>query len=205
MGLLHAKPRLDRRESAGGITTVVPQMMEGPTMISLCRRALVLLSVPAAAGAMFALPQAAQASLPHPAAAAVARPLIDGGGNDLSILTAKHNEPVDMADVGSGSMFTKVTVGSHFELMDSNGLCLTVNTSEGNEVYAESCSKAPSTLWFDQAESGGNLINSVLLSNEGITGHLTADHSFSCTTIRVLLFAQGGLAAGDCHQKWNGA
>ena len=220
MGLSHAKPQLfpqsdrrnqsslaclDRRESAGGITTVVHQMMEGPTMISLCRRALVLLAVPAAAGAMFALPQAAQASPPHPAAAAAGHALTDGGGTDLSILMTAHNQFVDMQDVGSGSTFTKVSVGGgEFELMAA-GLCLTVNTSDGDAVSAESCSGASSTLWFDQAESGGNLINSLLLSNEGITGHLTADPSLSCTTIRAILFAQGGLAAGNCHQEWNGA
>jgi len=173
-------------------------------MISFCRRALVLLAVPAAAGAMFALPQAAQASPPHPAAPAAAHPLTDGGGIDLSILMTAHNQLVDMRDMGSGSAFTKVAVGADFELM-ADGLCLTVNASQGNAISAESCSGASSTLWFDQAESGGNLINSVLLSNEGITGHLTANPKVSCITIGAVLFAQGGLAAGNCHQEWNGA
>ncbi len=176
-------------------------------MIRLCRRALVLLSVPAAAGAMFALPQAAQASPPHPAAPAAAHPLIDGGGTDLSILMTAHNQLVDMQDVGSGSTFTKVPTGAgDFELKaSSNGLCLTVNAADGDAVSAESCSGATSTLWFDRAESGGNLIDSVLLNNEGITGHLTANPDVSCTKIGAILFAQGGLPAGDCHQKWSGA
>jgi hypothetical protein len=175
-------------------------------LISLCRRALVLLSVPAAAAAMLALPQAAQASPPHPAAAAAAHPLIDGGGTDLSILMTAHNQLVDMQDVGSGSTFTKVAVGAgEFELKASNGLCLTVNAADGDAIFSESCSGAASTLWFDQAESGGNLINSVLLSGEGITGHLTANPDVSCTRIGAILFAQGGLPAGNCHQKWSGA
>jgi hypothetical protein len=182
-------------------------MLEGPTMISPCRRALVLLSVPAAAAAMLALPQAAQASPPHPVVAAAAHPLIDGGGNDLSILMTAHNQFVDMQDVGSGSTFTKVATGAgDFELKaSSNGLCLTVNAADGNAITSESCSGATSTLWFDQAESGGNLINSVLLNNEGITGHLTADPNVSCTTIGAIMFAEGGLPAGNCHQKWSGA
>jgi hypothetical protein len=175
-------------------------------MIRSWRRALTLLSVPAAAAAMLALPQAAQASPPHPAAAAAAHALTDGGGIDLQILMPAHGDPVDMADQGSGSTFTKVAAGGNeFELKASNGLCLTVNDSVGDEIYSESCSGATSTLWFDQAESGGNLINSVLLANDGITGHLTADPDQSCITIRAVLFAQGGLPAGDCHQKWNGA
>ncbi len=174
-------------------------------MISLCRRALVLLSVPAAAAAMLALPQAAQASPPHPAAAAAAHPLTDGGGVDLSILMTAHNQLVDMRDIGSGSAFTKVAVGADFELM-ADGLCLTVNAADGDAISSESCSGASSTLWFDQAESGGgNLITSVLLSNEGITGHLTANPNVSCITVGAVLFAQGGLHAGDCHQRWSGA
>ena len=175
-------------------------------MIRSWRRALTLLSVPATAAVMLALPLAAQASPPHPGAAAAGHLLTDGGGADLSILTAPHNNLVDMTSLGQGSTFTKVAIsGGEFELEASNGLCLTVNDSAGDAIYSESCSGATSTLWVDQAESGGNLINSVLLSNEGITGHLTADPDVSCTTTRAVLFAQGGLPAGNCHQKWSGA
>jgi len=135
------------------------------------------------------------------AAPAAGSKIIDGNGTDLPILITAHGDPALTDNAGGGSVFTKVAVGGNFELEGPNGLCLTVNTSVDNEVYSESCSGAASTLWEDQA---GGLLTSILLADEGVTGHMTANTGFSCTTPAGLI-AQGGVAAGNCHIVWSGA
>lgn len=143
----------------------------------------------------------AGASAVHPAQSAADTRIIDGNGADLPILIGSHNTIATMAAQNSGSNFTKVADGGDFELEGSNGQCLTVNAAQNNEIYSESCSEASSTLWFSQA---GGLYTSVLLNNEGITGHLTSNTLLGCLAQGTNLFAQGGVAAGNCHIVWNG-
>lgn len=168
-------------------------------MIKLRTRLALLLAAPALVLGALAIPVG-------PAVAAAGFLMTDGGGSDLSIRLGLHGDIAVMVGANVASTFTEVPVGTHFELKSNGGLCLTVNAADGNRIYSESCSGADSTLWFVQVENGGDLLNSVLVTlDQGVTGHLTADPHSSCGSGLANLLAQGGLPAGDCHQKWSGA
>lgn len=137
--------------------------------------------------------------LASPAAASAApnaaRTIEDGNGTVLSIQDNGHDFPVQTSSVGN--TFQRIAVGSHFELKDLDGLCLTNNSGHENSVYMESCSGSIATQWSYNATT--HVLASVQVVNSGHTGNLTAEADM-CTSASFV-GDEGGLPL-ECQDQW---
>ena len=165
-------------------------------MITARKIALALgLAAVLAGGTGAGVAAAAPAARTAPAAATA---IIDGDGADLPIIDDGHGNPVSVVFQDS-TIFTRVNEGASFELRSaSSGLCLTNNMGQGNLVYMESCNpNSVATLW---TTTPTHLIVSVQLTQDGITGNMTATAIGGCMTAGGVK-DEGGHPLG-CANQW---
>lgn len=154
----------------------------------------------AIAGTALAIPLLASGAIPAQAAAhspAAASAIIDGNGVDLPVVDNGHGNPVSVV-FSASTIFTRVPEGASFELRSSSGLCLTNNMGQGNLAYMESCNpNSVATLW---TTTPTHLVVSVQLTQDGITGNMTATSVGGCMSAGGVR-DEGGHPLG-CANQW---